>query len=72
MNIPELLTRGIPATAFASRRTGEFVSMHRPLSAYVSAFRAAGFAIDAPCEFGAKAIPWLMVMRLNRLDTRPS
>lgn len=46
------------------------VSMHRPLSVYVSAFRAAGFAIDALREFGAKPVPWLMVMRLTRLATR--
>jgi hypothetical protein len=37
-----------------------FVSVHRSLSTYISTFH----------EFGAKTIPWLMTMRLKRLDGR--
>lgn len=48
-----------------------FVSMHRPLSRYLSAFFSAGFVVEALREFGAKPIPWLMVMRLKRLASRP-
>jgi len=36
-----------------------FVSMHRPLSSYLSAFFSAGFVLEALREFGAKA-PWLL------------
>jgi SAM-dependent methyltransferase len=49
-----------------------FVSVHRPLSAYLSAFLETGFAVDALREFGAKPIPWLMTMRLKRLAHRAS
>lgn len=48
-----------------------FVSMHRPLNSYLSAFFGAGFVLEALREFGAKPIPWLMVMRLKRLAIRP-
>jgi SAM-dependent methyltransferase len=38
-----------------------FVSTHRPLSAYVSAFVDAGLMLTARREFGTKPIPWLLV-----------
>jgi SAM-dependent methyltransferase len=47
-----------------------FVSVHRPLSSYVSAFLASGFVIDALREFGTKPIPWLLTIRLKRLAQR--
>jgi len=43
-----------------------FVSMHRPLSAYMSAFSDAGFLLTALREFGRRAIPWLLVARLEK------
>lgn len=43
-----------------------FVSVHRPLRVYFSAFLETGFAIDALREFGAKPIPWLMTLRLKK------
>lgn len=48
-----------------------FVSMHRPLSTYLSTFFSAGFVLEALREFGAKPIPWLMVMRAKKLECRP-
>jgi SAM-dependent methyltransferase len=43
-----------------------FVSTHRPLSAYVSAFVDAGLMLTALREFGTKPIPWLLVARLDK------
>jgi len=45
-----------------------FTSMHRSLSCYLGAFFSAGFVAEALREFGAKAIPWLLTLRLLRLE----
>ncbi len=42
-----------------------FTSMHRSLSCYLGAFFSAGFVAEALREFGAKAIPWLLTLRLE-------
>jgi SAM-dependent methyltransferase len=47
-----------------------FVSAHRPLSRYADSLAAAGFAITALREFGDKVIPWLLVIRAERLPAR--
>jgi SAM-dependent methyltransferase len=46
--------------------TMTFVSMHRPLSAYLSACFDAGLAMDAFRELGTRVIPWLLVMRFRK------
>jgi SAM-dependent methyltransferase len=51
--------------------TMTFVSMHRPLNRYLTAFFAAGLVMDGFREFGANQIPWLAAMRLVRLGTVP-
>jgi SAM-dependent methyltransferase len=43
-----------------------FVSTHRPLSAYVSAFVDCGLILRELRELGPKPIPWLLVARLER------
>ena len=45
-----------------------FTSMHRSLSCYLGAFFSAGFVAEALREFGAKAIPWLLTLRLLRIE----
>jgi SAM-dependent methyltransferase len=40
-----------------------FVSMHRPLSAYVGAMADAGLAVTDLREHGDGVVPWLLVMR---------
>jgi SAM-dependent methyltransferase len=44
-----------------------FVSMHRPLGAYLSACFEAGFVLSALREIGTKPIPWLLVARLEKV-----
>jgi SAM-dependent methyltransferase len=44
-----------------------FVSAHRPLSAYMSAFAEGGLMLTALREFGTKPIPWLLVARLQKV-----
>lgn len=44
-----------------------FVSTHRPLSAYISAFVDSGLLLGGLREFGTKPIPWLLVARLERM-----
>jgi SAM-dependent methyltransferase len=44
-----------------------FVSMHRPLSAYVAASAAAGLWMSALREFGRKPIPWLLTARFEKV-----
>jgi len=46
--------------------TMTFVSMHRPLSTYVEAWTAAGLVITRMREFGARAIPWLLTVALEK------
>jgi SAM-dependent methyltransferase len=43
-----------------------FVSTHRPLSAYISAFVDAGLMLTALREFGTRPIPWLLVAQLQK------
>jgi hypothetical protein len=38
-----------------------FVSIHRPLSRYLTSFFAAGFVMDGFREYGAEHLPWLVV-----------
>jgi SAM-dependent methyltransferase len=47
-----------------------FVSIHRPLSRYVTALAANGFAITALRELGQHRIPWLLVMRAEKVVSR--
>jgi hypothetical protein len=54
----------------ADGSTMTFVSMHRPLSRYVRALAAHGFAITAMHEFGPRRIPWLLVLRAEKLERR--
>ncbi|HMD45159.1 MAG TPA: class I SAM-dependent methyltransferase [Acidimicrobiales bacterium] len=49
--------------------TMTFVSMHRPLSTYVSALTGAGLVVTDLREFGHRLIPWLLVLRGEK---RPS
>ena len=44
-----------------------FVSTHRPLSAYVSAFVDSGLLLSGLREFGTRPIPWLLVARLEKV-----
>jgi SAM-dependent methyltransferase len=44
-----------------------FTSMHRPLSAYVSALAANGMMISALVEGGDGAIPWLLAARADKI-----
>jgi hypothetical protein len=44
-----------------------FVSQHRPLSTYITAFADAGLVLDALREFGSRPIPWLLVARLEKV-----
>jgi hypothetical protein len=44
-----------------------FVSTHRPLSAYISAFVDSGLLLGGLREFGTKPIPWLLIARLERM-----
>jgi SAM-dependent methyltransferase len=44
-----------------------FTSMHRPLSAYVSALAANGMMISALTESGDGAIPWLLAARADKI-----
>ena len=44
-----------------------FVSQHRPLGAYLTLFAHAGFMLTALREFGNRAIPWLLVARLEKV-----
>jgi SAM-dependent methyltransferase len=44
-----------------------FVSMHRPLGAYLSACFDAGFVLSALSEFGNKPIPWLLTARFEKV-----
>ncbi len=44
-----------------------FVSMHRPLGAYVSACAEAGLLMEAMREFGTKPVPWLLTARFVKL-----
>jgi SAM-dependent methyltransferase len=48
-----------------------FVSMHRPLGAYVTAAAEAGLWVSALREFGGKPIPWLLTARFEKV-VRPS
>jgi hypothetical protein len=43
-----------------------FVSQHRPLGSYITAFADAGFVLSALREFGGRPIPWLLVVRLEK------
>jgi SAM-dependent methyltransferase len=47
--------------------TMTFTSMHRPLSAYVSALAANGMMISALVESGDGAIPWLLAARADKI-----
>jgi SAM-dependent methyltransferase len=47
--------------------TMTFTSMHRPLSAYVSALAANGMMISALSESGNGAIPWLLAARADKI-----
>jgi len=47
--------------------TMTFTSMHRPLSAYVSALAANGMMISALSESGDGAIPWLLAARADKI-----
>jgi SAM-dependent methyltransferase len=44
-----------------------FVSQHRPLSTYITAFADAGLVLNALREFGNRPIPWLLVARLEKM-----
>jgi SAM-dependent methyltransferase len=44
-----------------------FVSQHRPLSTYITAFADAGLLLNALREFGNGPIPWLLVARLEKM-----
>jgi hypothetical protein len=44
-----------------------FVSMHWPLSSYVNGLAAAGLRIDQMREVGDRNIPWLMVLRAEKV-----
>ena len=44
-----------------------FVSQHRPLSTYITAFADAGLVLNALREFGNRPIPWLLVARLEKV-----
>jgi len=44
-----------------------FTSMHRPLSAYVSALAANGMMISALAESGPGPVPWLLVARADKM-----
>jgi SAM-dependent methyltransferase len=44
-----------------------FVSMHRPLGAYLSACFDAGLVMSALFEAGNKPIPWLLVARFDKI-----
>jgi SAM-dependent methyltransferase len=48
--------------------TMTFTSMHRPLSAYVSALAANGMMISALAEGGDGAIPWLLAARAEKVS----
>jgi hypothetical protein len=48
-----------------------FISMHRPLSVYVSACSGAGLALTALREFGNKSIPWLLSARFEKIASAP-
>ena len=43
-----------------------FVSVHRPLSAYVAAGAAAGLVMTTLREFGSKPIPWLLTAAFEK------
>ena len=43
-----------------------FSSMHRPLSAYITALAGQGLAITALAEHGEGMIPWLLAMRAEK------
>jgi SAM-dependent methyltransferase len=43
-----------------------FVSVHRPLGAYLTVCFDAGLVMDAYRELGTRPIPWLLVMRFRK------
>jgi SAM-dependent methyltransferase len=45
-----------------------FVSVHRPLSAYTAALACNGLAVTDLTEHGDKPVPWLLVLRAQRLN----
>ena len=47
-----------------------FVSMHRPLSTYVSALSRAGLAVTAMEESGERLVPWLLVLRASKVTAQ--
>ena len=44
-----------------------FVSMHRPLSTYLTVFASVGLMLQALREFGPNPVPWLLVARLVKV-----
>jgi SAM-dependent methyltransferase len=60
---PYLLSRRMEAHVERDGLAMTFVSMHRPLSAYVAALTAAGLAVTDLREHGDGVVPWLLVMR---------
>lgn len=64
---PYLIERGLEDRVERDGLGMTFVSTHRPLSAYVSAFVDCGLLLAGLREFGTQPIPWLLVARLERL-----
>jgi ubiquinone/menaquinone biosynthesis C-methylase UbiE len=60
---PYLLPRRMEARVERDGLAMTFVSMHRPLSAYVAALTGAGLAVTDLREHGAGVVPWVLVMR---------
>ncbi len=44
-----------------------FVSMHRPLGTYITAFGSAGLVLEELREYGNKPVPWLLTARLRKV-----
>jgi SAM-dependent methyltransferase len=55
-------------TAIRDGTSMTFVSIHRPLSAYMDALHNAGFALEVVQEGGKGLVPWLLVGRAKKQE----
>ncbi len=63
---PYLAERGYIDRADRDGRSMTFVSVHRPLSAYIAELHRAGLVVDVMSEHGRGLVPWLLVCRACR------
>jgi SAM-dependent methyltransferase len=65
-SLPYLEERGYEDRMERDGLAMTFVSVHRPLSAYVTAGAAAGLVMTTLREFGSKPIPWLLTAAFEK------